>query len=84
MKPMSDGEVNSRAFKSLMGDLDHIEADSMFDESNNPEKDPIEGVEIKAHGVSVNIKPMAGEQTKEMPAEEEDDDADKRPMKLGL
>ena len=67
MAKMSDGEVSSRAYKSLMGDLDHIEADSVFSESDQPAKDPHEGVTITAHGVNVNIKPMDGEQTKEMP-----------------
>ena len=68
MAKMSDGDVTSRAFHKLMGDLDHIEADGIFAERDNPENDPHkDGVTITAHGVNVNIKPMDGEQTKEMP-----------------
>jgi len=81
---MSDGEVSDRAFRKLTGDLDGIEAHSWMDETDEPATDPIEGTKVIAHGVEVHIKPMAGEQTKDMPKEEEDDDADKRPMKLGL
>jgi hypothetical protein len=83
-KSYSDSEAQDHAFRKLTGDLDHIEADSVFSESDQPEKDPHEGVTITAHGVNVNIKPMNGEQTKTQPVEEKDDDADKRPMKLGL
>lgn len=83
-KKMSDNEVSDMAFKKLTGDLDHIEADSVFSESDEPAKDPIDGVEIRAHGVSVKLAPMNGEQTKDQPVEMMDDDADKRPMKLGL
>jgi hypothetical protein len=83
-KPMSDGEVSDMAFKKLTGDLDHIDADRTFAESDEPAADPHDGVTITAHGVNVNIKPMDGEQTKTQPVEEMDDDADKRPMKLGL
>ena len=83
-KKMSDNDVQDYAFKKLTGDLDHIEADSVFSETDEPSKDPSDGVKIEAHGVQVHIKPMNGEQTKDQPVEEEDDDADKRPMKLGL
>jgi hypothetical protein len=83
-KSMSDGDVQEYAYKKLMGDLDPIESSSVFSESDEPSKDASDGVTITAHGVNVNIKPMAGEQTKEMPKEEKDDDADKRPVKLGL
>jgi len=83
-KKMSDGEVSDMAFKKLTGDLDHIEADSVFSESDEPAKDPSDGVKITAHGVDVTINPMGGEQTKEMPKMEDDDDADKGPVKLGL
>jgi hypothetical protein len=84
-KKMSDNEVSDMAFKKLTGDLDHIEADSVFSESDQPAKDPhSDGVKITAHGVDVTINPMNGEQTKEQPKEEKDDDADKRPVKLGL
>jgi len=82
MKSMSDGEVNDFVFKKLMGDLDGIEAEGMFNESNPMEK-PNEGTKVEAHGVSVHIKPMNGEQTQDMPKMEDDDDADKRPVKLG-
>lgn len=83
MKSMSDGEVNDFVFKKLMGDLDGIEAEGMFNEKDPMEK-PNEGTKVEAHGVSVHIKPMAGEQTEDMPAIEEDDDADEGPDKLGL
>jgi hypothetical protein len=83
-KAMSDGEAQDYAFKKLTGDLDHIEADSVFSESDQPAKDPSDGVKITAHGVDVTINPMNGEQTKTQPVEEKDDDADKRPVKLGL
>lgn len=81
MKSMSDGEVNDFVFKKLMGDLDPIEASGLFDEEKEPK--PNEGTKVEAHGVSVHIKPMDGEQTEDMPVIEEDDDADKRPVKLG-
>jgi hypothetical protein len=70
MKSMSDGEVNEHAFKRLMGDLDHIEADGMFNE-HNPLPEPNAGTKVEAHGVSVHIKPMNGEQTQDMPKFEE-------------
>lgn len=81
-KAMSDGEVNEMAFKSLMGDLDKIEADGMFNESEQPRQN--EGTKIETNGMSIHIKPMNGEQTEDMPKMEDDDDADKRPVKLGL
>ena len=81
---MSDGEVQDYAYRKLTGDLDHIEADNIFAENDEPATDPHDGVKISAHGVDVTIKPMNGEQTKDSPKEEMDDDADKRPMKLGL
>jgi hypothetical protein len=70
MAKMSDSEVSSKAFHKLMGDLDHIEADGIFAEKDNPENDPIshgKGVTVTAHGVNVNIVPMDGEQTKMQP-----------------
>lgn len=82
MKSMSDGEVNDFVFKKLMGDLDPIEASGLFDEEK-PEASPNEGTKVIAHGVSVHIKPMEGEQVQDMPAIEHDDDADERPDKLG-
>jgi hypothetical protein len=83
VKKMSDSEAQDFAFKKLTGDLDHIEADSVFAPEDEPSKDPHEGVKIETAGMSIHVKPMAGEQTKMQPMEEEDDDADKRPMKLG-
>ncbi len=82
-KAMSDGEVNDEAFKRITGDLDHIEAEGMFGDKA-PEESPNEGVKMEAGGYSIHVKPMAGEQTQDMPKIEEDDDADKRPVKLGL
>lgn len=67
MKSMSDGEVNDFVFKKLMGDLDPIEASGMFDEEK-PEARPNEGTKVEAHGVSVHIKPMDGEQTQDKPS----------------
>ena len=81
-KVMSDGEVNDMAFKSLMGDLDKIEADGMFSEDKAPQNST-EGVKMEAGGYSIHVKPMDGEQTRDMPKMEDDDDADKRPVKLG-
>lgn len=82
MKSMSDGEVNDFVFKKLMGDMDHVEAAGMFDESD-PMENPNEGTKVEAHGVSVHIKPMNGEQVKDMPKIEHDDDQESD-MKLGL
>lgn len=82
MKSMSDGEVNDFVFKKLMGDMDHVEAAGMFDETS-PEASPNEGTKVEAHGVSVHIKPMNGEQTEDMPKIEHDDDQEPD-MKLGL
>lgn len=85
-KPMSDGEVHDYVSNKLMGDLDGIEAHNMFAENDQPSADPHtgEGVKIQAHGVSVDIKPMAGEQTKEMPKPESIDDGDEDLSELGL
>lgn len=83
-KKMSDGEVSDMAFKKLTGDLDHIEADSIFAPNDEPATDTHDGVKITAHGVDVTINPMNGEQTKTQPVMEDDDDADKGPVKLGL
>jgi hypothetical protein len=82
-KKMSDGEVTDRAYKSLIGDLDHIEADGMFDEQDNPASDTHKDVTITAHGVSVNIKPMDGEQTKEQPKELPEPEGDEKKEILG-
>ena len=83
MKSMSDGEVNDFVFKKLTGDLDDIEGKSMFDESE-PLPEPNEGTKVEAHGVSVHIKPMNGEQVKDMPKVEEEESDDKEYGKLGL
>lgn len=66
-KAMSDGEVNDFAFKRLMGDLDHIEADGMFSEDKAPQDSKPEGVKMEAGGYSIHVKPMDGEQVKDMP-----------------
>jgi len=75
-KSMSDGEVNSYVFKKLMGDLDDIEAEEMFRESN-PLPGANEGTK-EVSGVSIEIKPiMAGEKTKQAPivkTKEEDEE----------
>lgn len=69
MKSMSDGEVNDNAWKRLIGDLDHVEADGMFNEHESEENlaGDHKGVKVEAHGVSVHIKPMEGEQTQDAP-----------------
>lgn len=76
-KAMSDGEVNDKAFKSLMGDLDGIEAAGMFSDDKAPQ-DSTEGVKMEAGGYSIHVKPMAGEQVKDMPkVKDEDEGLDK-------
>lgn len=65
-KALSDGEVNDYAWKNLTGDLDKIEADGMFNESD-PLPEPNAGTKVEAHGVSVHIKPMNGEQVQDRP-----------------
>lgn len=81
-KSMSDGDVNDFVFDKLTGDLDDIESKTMFDDA--PEESPNEGVKMEAGGYSIHVKPMAGEQVKDMPktmdAPEEDDELGK----LGL
>jgi len=68
-KSMSDGEVNDFVFKKLMGDLDGIEAKGMFDEGMPEESlaGDHDGTKVEAHGVSVHIKPMNGEQVQDKP-----------------
>lgn len=83
-KVMSDGEVNEAAFGRLMGDLDGIEAEGMFNES-----DPMTGSEPsqikKMEGVSVEIKPMMnGEQTKDAPEVEDEEKEKLKYGRLGL
>jgi hypothetical protein len=76
MKPkkMSDGEVNDFAFKKLVGDLDGIEAEGMFNE-----KEPVapQGGQLK---IEITHS-MAGQQTKALPEikkapKEDDEDAE--------
>lgn len=83
MAKMSDDEVTSRAFKKLTGDLDHIEADTMFAEQDNPQPDIHKDVTITAHGVNVNISPMDGEQTKTQPKELPEPEEDENKEILG-
>lgn len=83
-KPMSDGEVNDFAFKRLTGDLDKIETDGMFSEDKAPEESPNEGVKMEAGGYSIHVKPMTGEQTKDMPKVEDAPEEDDELGKLGL
>jgi len=66
---MTDHDVQDHAFKRLMGDLDHVEAEGMFNESMPQEElsGDHKGVKVEAHGVSVHIKPMDGEQTQDIP-----------------
>jgi len=66
-KALSDGEVNDYAFKNIVGDLDKIEAEGLFSEDKAPEESPNEGVKMEAGGYSIHVKPMAGEQVKDMP-----------------
>ena len=78
MKPMSDSEAMDYAHKKLSSDLDGIESHSIFDESNEPAMDPHDdGVKIEAHGVSLHLKPMNGQQDhtsdgKDLPAFKEE------------
>lgn len=82
-KAMSDGEVNDYVANKMMGDLDGIEAHGMFDE-HEPEAHPNEGTKVEAHGVSVHIKPMNGEQTQDMPAIKDANPEDDELGELGL
>lgn len=82
-KSMSDNDVNDFVFKKLMGDMDGIEASNIFAENDEPAADPHQdGTKIETAGMSIHIKPMAGQQTKDMPKIEEDDDEED--MKLGM
>jgi len=82
-KAMSDGEVNDSAYSRLMGDLDGIEAAGMFSDDNAPQ-DSTAGIKIETNGMSVHVKPMNGEQTKDMPKIEDADEEDDELGKLGL
>lgn len=82
-KPMSDGEVNDAAFKRLTGDLDGIEAAGMFSDEAPQDATP-EGVKMEAGGYSIHVKPMGGEQVKDMPKVEDEPEEDSELGKLGL
>ena len=85
-KSMSDNEVNDYVSNKLMGDLDGIEAHNIFAENDQPSADPHqgEGVKVETAGMSIHIKPMAGEQTKEMPKTEDAPEDDEDLSELGL
>lgn len=83
---MSDGEVNDFAFKRLVGDLDGIEADGMFNkEDAQPEsKESTGSTKVTGPGYSIEIKHnMEGQQTKAEPREEDEPEEDSDLKKLG-
>ncbi len=82
-KAMSDGEVNDFVFNKLTGDLDDIEGQSMFGDDDKAPQNNTEGVKMEAGGYSIHVKPMAGEQVKDMPKVEDDMDQEED-KKLGL
>jgi hypothetical protein len=82
-KAMSDGEVNDYVSKKMMDDLDGVEADVLFDEEAPQDAKP-EGVKVEAGGYSVHVKPMNGEQVKDMPKVEDVPEEDDELGKLGL
>lgn len=86
-KSMSDGEVNDFAFKKLVGDLDHIEADGMFNEKDAEDK-PSEGTHsttVTGPGYTIEVKHnMDGQQTKAEPILKDGDKEDDELGKLGL
>ncbi len=84
-KALSDGEVNDTAYSRLMGDLDGIEASGMFDEgpAGAPQNNT-EGVKMETGGYSIHVKPMNGEQTRDMPKIEDEDEEKDELGKLGL
>lgn len=82
---MSDGEVNDFAFKRLVGDLDGIEADGMFnDNDSQPSSQASTGsTTVSGPGYSIEIKHnMDGQQTKAEPMEEDEPDEDSDLKKL--
>jgi len=84
-KAMSDGEVNDFVFKKLMGDMDPIEASGMFDEGPaGASQNNTDGIKMEAGGYSIHVKPMNGEQVKDMPKVEDVPEEDEEPGKLGL
>ncbi len=84
-KALSDGEVNDTAYSRLMGDLDGIEAHGMFDEGpvGAPQAHE-DGVKMETGGYSIHVKPMNGEQTRDMPKIEDEDEEKDELGKLGL
>ncbi len=84
-KAMDDGEVNSSAWDKLFGDLDGIEAAGMFDEdSDAAPQHNTDGIKMETGGYSIHVKPMNGEQTKDMPKVMDGDKEDDEIGKLGL
>lgn len=81
-KRMSDEDVTDTAWGKMMGDLDGIEADSMFSEDKAPQ-DSTDGIKMEANGMSIHVKPMNGEQTEDMPKVMDDEDREDD-KKLGL
>jgi len=79
-KVMSDGDVNDFVFNKLTDDLGDIEGKSMFGDA--PQDSPNEGVKMEAGGYSIHVKPMDGEQVKDMPAVMDDPDQEED-KKLG-
>lgn len=84
-KAMSDGEVNDFAFKKLVGDLDGIEAEGMFN-SNDAQpaaKASTGATTVTGPGYSIEIKHnMDGQQTKAEPREEDEPKEDSKLTKL--
>jgi hypothetical protein len=85
-KAMSDGEVNDYAFKKLIGDLDGIEADGMFNKEK-AEPHPSDGTHsttVTGPGYTIEVKHnMDGQQTKAEPIEEDEPEEDSDLKKLG-
>ena len=83
-KAMSDGDVNDFVFNKLTGDLDDIESQTMFSDDSMAPQNNTDGVKMEAGGYSIHVKPMDGQQTKDMPktmdAPEEDDELGKLGM----
>lgn len=84
MKSMDDKEIQDTAFARMMGDLDHIEADGMFNEHESQDNlsGDHKGIKVEANGMSIHVKPMDGQQSQDMPKftekkEEEEGEFDK-------
>jgi hypothetical protein len=88
-KAMSDGEVNDFAFKKLVGDLDGIEADGMFNTEKNEsspdsQSEGPHATSITGPGYTIEVKHnMDGQQTRAEPLEEDESDEDSDLKKLG-